>query len=685
MAVTNNNKILLESQKKRIRDLTKKNITETWDRTEWLLKTRDQLRRGWVFEEARRRFEAWQTDSSTINKGKDTVDIINKEIIATPEANTRTDTSPPLTLREQVARLRKWTKSREELIQEAREEQGREELEQLRTWFRQEARDIREDIENIKRWLEAEGGAITNIAASRIREARTAPLREQLSSIVKWIEITSWDIEELDSSIDAILEARRLDRQDEITNLSNQIEASNLSREEKNRLQTQLWVQSKRMQQEEELEAFRQKEEIKANLKKQDEESLAKTGLTAQQALESAKIIEDFDVKEDSIAWQSVRKLLKEGKTPQQIRTLLWLSEDKTGKIDDEQFSRQEKLRKEFESNQTVKNYLESTQQFAGVINSLWQATWPWDMAAIFQFMKTLDPTSVVRETEFATAAQSSGILDRVASLQLLNKVATWAFLTPKQRQQFASIAKVLFENRKQAFDERAGKFIRLAKEAWVNPKSVVLDFENIPWIATDLTEDDLEPIWPDSSDEEISNFIRKWWNTFNIDSRDSDIWTFLDEDFNQADQTAWTKDLQSFIKEQEGWFSRKAFDDFNQRTIGFWTRAKPWEITITEEEAEKRFQDELLAIDNKIVQTFWTGLSPWQKTALTSFMFNLGKGIFDKPEAQVLKNAILRGDKETIKQQFVLFNKAWWEKLPWLVTRRKRELEQFFNNKIIS
>tara|TARA_R100000951_G_C2559132_1_gene155016 strand:+ start:237 stop:350 length:114 start_codon:yes stop_codon:yes gene_type:complete len=37
-------------------------------------------------------------------------------------------------------------------------------------------------------------------------------------------------------------------------------------------------------------------------VEKADVESLAKTGLTAEQNLQAAKIIQDFDVKEDSIA-----------------------------------------------------------------------------------------------------------------------------------------------------------------------------------------------------------------------------------------------------------------------------------------------------------------------------------------------------------------------------------------------
>lgn len=454
----------------------------------------------------------------------------------------RVDTEAQKTLRERVAWQIAWRQTREEQLIAQREEAWRWELVELQKGFREEARAVQEDIENIRAWLEAEGWAITSIAASRIREARSAPLREQLVSLVKGQELTSASLNELDQSINWILEARKLDRQDEVSKLTAQIEASDLSSGEKNKLIWDLWVQTKRMQREEEIEAFRQKEEIKANIQAKDVESLQKTWLTSEQNLQAATIIQDFDVKEDSIAWQSVRNLLKEWKTPDQIRTLLWLAEDETGVIDDITFARQQTLRKEFEINPTIKNYLIATQQFAWILSTLWQESWPWDIASVFQFMKILDPSSVVRETEFATAASSSWILDRVTSLQILKKAESGQILTPKQRQQFAQIAKVLFENRKKAFDQRAIKFIRLSKEAWVNPRSVVLDFENVPWFASDLTVQDFAPVWQDSSDEEIIRMINKSWNTFTKESESSDIWNFLDDwwqGLDNADQPA--------------------------------------------------------------------------------------------------------------------------------------------------
>ncbi len=623
-------------------------------------------------------------------KGTETLDNINKlretpttpttpteEVNQTPITNgiqkpettvtAPTETEEQRTLREQVAQKVASEKSREQLLIEQRNAEGRWDLVEQWNLFRQEAANVQEDLANISAWLKAEGWAITNIAASRIREARSAPLRDQLTSLVKGQELTSASLKELDSSIDAILEARALDRQDEVTKLSTQIESSNLTTEQKNTLLSQLWVQTARMKREEENEAFRQKEQIKADIARADEESIAKTGLTAEQNLQAANIIQDFDVKEDSIAWQSIRKLLKEGKTPEQINQILWLSTDSTWKIDDEQFTRQEKLRKEFESSASVKNYLEATQQFASVVSSLWQESWPWDMAAVFSFMKTLDPSSVVRETEFAAAANSSGILDKAQSLQLLKKAETWEILTPKQRQQFVQIAKALFENRKSAFDERASRFITLSKEAWANPRSVVLDFDNIPWFASNLTEDDLAPIWANSSDEEVLNYLNNssnfsQYNAENIDNASDDEINSLLWGFNSADQTAWPKDLTSFIKSKEGFRAEAYLDSAWVPTIWYWATkingqpVKLWD-TITEQEADKVFQEDLKRHSN-FTKLVTVPLSEAQKTALASFEFNLWPNIWKSTWKSIIDD-INNGNIDRAVKTLMAHNKA--------------------------
>ena len=66
------------------------------------------------------------------------------------------------------------------------------------------------------------------------------------------------------------------------------------------------------------------------------------------------------------------------------------------------------------------------------------------DIALIFNYMKMLDPGSVVREGEFATAQNAGGVDDRIVNSY--NKLLTGERLNPKQRLSFESQATKLFD-----------------------------------------------------------------------------------------------------------------------------------------------------------------------------------------------------------------------------------------------
>ena len=62
------------------------------------------------------------------------------------------------------------------------------------------------------------------------------------------------------------------------------------------------------------------------------------------------------------------------------------------------------------------------------------------DIALVTSFMKMLDPGSVVRETEFATAANAGGLLGRLKSLA--TKVESGQFLSQEQRTEFQNLSR---------------------------------------------------------------------------------------------------------------------------------------------------------------------------------------------------------------------------------------------------
>jgi hypothetical protein len=61
------------------------------------------------------------------------------------------------------------------------------------------------------------------------------------------------------------------------------------------------------------------------------------------------------------------------------------------------------------------------------------------DLSFIFQYMKMLDPGSVVRESEYATAQNARGVPDTIRNLH--NQVLQGRRLTPAQREQFLGTA----------------------------------------------------------------------------------------------------------------------------------------------------------------------------------------------------------------------------------------------------
>jgi len=109
----------------------------------------------------------------------------------------------------------------------------------------------------------------------------------------------------------------------------------------------------------------------------------------------------------------------------------------KTGGIDTEKkFTQEEKLRKEY--TKRIAGFTESERLYDNIKASAGSGG-PGDVALITSFMKMLDPGSVVRETEFATARDTAGLL--AALTNKLQKAKTGEFLGEAQRKTFVNLA----------------------------------------------------------------------------------------------------------------------------------------------------------------------------------------------------------------------------------------------------
>lgn len=98
------------------------------------------------------------------------------------------------------------------------------------------------------------------------------------------------------------------------------------------------------------------------------------------------------------------------------------------------------------------------------------------DMRAIFRYMKMLDPTSVVRESEYATAKNAAGVPDKVRNAY--NKVMTGVILTPTQRQDFLAQAKSEADTAQASFDTQARRFHEIARRQRLDPRDITPGFD---------------------------------------------------------------------------------------------------------------------------------------------------------------------------------------------------------------
>jgi hypothetical protein len=132
-------------------------------------------------------------------------------------------------------------------------------------------------------------------------------------------------------------------------------------------------------------------------------------------------------------------------------------------------FEQEEKLRKEFQLRTKVYGELGGT--FNNIKSSADAKTGPGDIALITGFMKMLDPGSVVRETEFATARDTAGLYARLENT--LKKAESGQFLQPKQREEFVNLAKQYLDSaQKKAGDEKKALGV-VVKNYRLNPDNV--------------------------------------------------------------------------------------------------------------------------------------------------------------------------------------------------------------------
>lgn len=132
-------------------------------------------------------------------------------------------------------------------------------------------------------------------------------------------------------------------------------------------------------------------------------------------------------------------------------------------------FDQEGKLRSEYQARTKVYGELGST--FSNIKSSAETGNGPGDIALITSFMKMLDPGSVVRETEFATARDTAGLFTQLENR--LQKAKNGELLGPVQRKEYVALAqKYLDSAQKKAGEDRKALGV-VVKNYKLNPDNV--------------------------------------------------------------------------------------------------------------------------------------------------------------------------------------------------------------------
>ncbi len=132
--------------------------------------------------------------------------------------------------------------------------------------------------------------------------------------------------------------------------------------------------------------------------------------------------------------------------------------------------------------------------------------------------------------------------------------------------------------------------------------------------------------------------------------------------------------DVTEFVKEFEG-YNSNAYWDYGQTSIGYGTKARPGETSISQEEATRRLNFELQEARGYVDQYNTSqnrNWSPNQLDALTSFTYNTGPG-----NLRTLLQGGARNNQQ-IAAAIPLYRKAGGKTLRGLVRRRAAERQLF-------
>jgi len=168
-------------------------------------------------------------------------------------------------------------------------------------------------------------------------------------------------------------------------------------------------------------------------------------------------------------------------------------------------FANEKDLRGEFQAQ--VKPYVELGQAYQKIETAAKNPSPAGDIAMVYGFMKVLDPSSVVREGEFATAQNAGSVPDSVRNMY--NKALNGERLNEKIRSDFLQQARNLVESQRVMSNDLMSRYTEVAKNYKLDPNQVVFDpFKRVQTSAE---------IIGGATTTNIPQTRQEWWQRFNL------------------------------------------------------------------------------------------------------------------------------------------------------------------------
>ncbi len=127
------------------------------------------------------------------------------------------------------------------------------------------------------------------------------------------------------------------------------------------------------------------------------------------------------------------------------------------------------------EVNNLTKDYRTVRDAYGKIVEAAKKPTGAGDMSLLYSYIKLLDPGSAVREGEFATAAQSGSLGERMQGY--VNRVLSGERLPENLRKDFLTEAQNIYRVQRQGFEGVRNQYTDIAKRNNLKPEDVIVDY----------------------------------------------------------------------------------------------------------------------------------------------------------------------------------------------------------------